>query len=324
MQHHLESPFHAVGFALIAYVEAMLGFESEKIQTALERIAAAEALARQFSKKARRRTWHYGHHSQQQQHRYTKCTAADESAWTWSSSSSSSLSTTTTAAPCHTPLDTPNNPIISISFEDSNNNTNDTTRRTSKPPSPEIQYELLATNCMLMASTIQFLRNSWLEYMKAAYKLRKAYKLYEHMFESLTGQKASEYASHLKKKGSSSKKASFSFSTPSPNATASSNSTESLSSMLANSAQVRSSWHEKRLSLFHMSRQPSFDVSCKKRPMSTLGCLMEGSSLAVIDNAIESGIFFGIGLFSLIFSLLPPRGMRLLLTCNINMLLTHC
>lgn len=295
MQHHLESPFHAVGFALIAYVEAMLGFESDKIQIALERIAAAEALARQFSKKARRRSWYHSS-QQQQQHRYTKYSAAaaetDESTWSWSSS------TATTAAPCHTTLfDTPNNPIISISFEDNN-----TTRRKSKPPSPEIQYELLATNCMLMSSTIQFLRNSWLEYMKAAYKLRKAYKLYEHMFESLTGQKASEYASHLKKKGSSSsKKASFSAQSSSSNA-------ESLSSMLANSAQVRASWSEKRLSLFHMSRQPSFDVSCKKRPMSTLDCLMEDSSLSVIDNAIESGIFFGIGLFSLIFSLLPPRG----------------
>ncbi|KAK4508940.1 uncharacterized protein ATC70_013213 [Mucor velutinosus] len=316
MQHHLESPFHAVGFALIAYVEAMLGFESDKIQTALERIAAAEALARQFSKKARRRSWHHGHHSQQQQqHRYTKyTTATEESAWTASSSSSSS--TTTAAAPCHTLFDTPNNPIISISFEGNNSNTNDTTRRKSKPLSPEIQYELLATNCMLMSSTIQFLRNSWLEYMKAAYKLRKAYKLYEHMFESLTGQKASEYASHLKKKGSSSKKASFSFSTPSSGTTT--NSAESLSSMLANSAQVRASWNEKRLSLFHMSRQPSFDVSCKKRPMSTLDCLMEDSSFTVIDNAIESGIFFGIGLFSLIFSLLPPRVNKILNTLGFH------
>ncbi|OAD02722.1 hypothetical protein MUCCIDRAFT_80751 [Mucor lusitanicus CBS 277.49] len=305
MQHHLESPFHAVGFALIAYVEAMLGFESDKIQIALERIAAAEALARQFSKKARRRSWYHSS-QQQQQHRYTKYSAAaaetDESTWSWSSS------TATTAAPCHTTLfDTPNNPIISISFEDNN-----TTRRKSKPPSPEIQYELLATNCMLMSSTIQFLRNSWLEYMKAAYKLRKAYKLYEHMFESLTGQKASEYASHLKKKGSSSsKKASFSAQSSSSNA-------ESLSSMLANSAQVRASWSEKRLSLFHMSRQPSFDVSCKKRPMSTLDCLMEDSSLSVIDNAIESGIFFGIGLFSLIFSLLPPRVNKILNTLGFH------
>ncbi|EPB81015.1 hypothetical protein HMPREF1544_12293 [Mucor circinelloides 1006PhL] len=272
MQHHLESPFHAVGFALIAYVEAMLGFESDKIQTALERIAAAEVLARQFSKKARRRSWH--HH----QHRYTRYTSTEESAWTSPSSS-------------------------------------DTTKRKSKPLSPEIQYELLATNCMLMSSTIQFLRNSWLEYMKAAYKLRKAYKLYEQMFESLTGQKASEYASHLKKKGSSSKKASSSpnFATTTPSTT-----TESLSSMLANSAQVRASWNEKRLSLFHMSRKPSFDVSCKKRPMSTLDCFIEDSSFTAIDNAIESGIFFGIGLFSLIFSLLPPRVNKILNTLGFH------
>ncbi|GAN07960.1 hypothetical protein MAM1_0184d07465 [Mucor ambiguus] len=277
MQHHLESPFHAVGFALIAYVEAMLGFESDKIQTALERIAAAEALARQFSKKARRRSWYHGHHSQQQQHqqhRHTKYSAqavttptteteteTDEP--TWTSSSSSSSTTTTAAAPCHTFFDTPNNPIISISFEDNSNDTNDTktTGRKSKPLSPEIH--------------------------------------------------------HLKKKGSNCKKASFSFSTPSSNATTS-NTAESLSSMLANSPQVRASWNEKRHSLFHLSRQPSFGLSCKKRPMSTLDCLMEDSSSTVIDNAIESGIFFGIGLFSLIFSLLPPRVNKILNTLGFH------
>lgn len=299
MQHHLESPFHAVGFALIAYVEAMLGFESDKIQIALERIAVAEVLARQFSKKARRKSWH-------NHYRYTNNKHTEES----------TTAATTSTAPCNNTPNSSNNPTISISFEETP--TTSETKKKSKSPSPEIQYEILATSCMLMSSTIQFLRNSWLEYMKAAYKLRKAYKLYEQMFESLTGQKASEYASNLKKRGGS-KRAAASFSSSSystsssisTNATTTSplaSKTESLSSMLANSPQVRASWNEKRLSLFHLSRKPSFDIACKKRPMSTLDCYIEDSSFTAIDNAIESGIFFGIGLFSLIFSLLPPRG----------------
>ncbi|KAG1220070.1 hypothetical protein G6F35_006980 [Rhizopus arrhizus] len=153
MQHHLESPFHAVGFALIAYVEAILGFEAEKIQIALERINAAEILAKQFIRKVRRKGWYKFKYDQYES----------------------------------------KHDLVSVSFDSSH-------YTAKKIRSPEIQYELLATNCMLMSSTIQFLRHSWLEYMKAAYKLRKAYKLYEQMFEALTGQKASEYAARLCKR----------------------------------------------------------------------------------------------------------------------------
>jgi hypothetical protein len=245
----------------------MLGFETDKIQIALDRIAAAEVLARQFSKKARRRNWH----NHQRKHNST------------------------------TEQEPQQEPIISVSFEDISVPSNAGNTSKKKPKTPDIQYELLATNCMLMSSTIQFLRNSWLEYMKAAYKLRKAYKLYEQMFESLTGQKASEYATSLKK--SAKRKA---------------GSEQSLTTLLANSPQVRASWNEKRLSLFYPStnRKTSFESipATKKRPMSTIDLYSienapsSDSSITAIENAIESGIFFGIGLFSLIFSLLPPRG----------------
>jgi hypothetical protein len=246
MQHHQESPFHAVGFALMAYVEAMLGFESEKIQVALERITAAEILARQFIKKVRRKSWHKSKHEQE-----------------------------------NTEVD-----LISISFDNNHS--------TKKIRSPEIHYELLATNCMLMSSTIQFLKNSWLEYMKAAYKLRKAYKLYDQMFETVTGQKASEYATHLRKKTPEERRQSL------------------------------YSPHEKRLSLFAtVDRKVSFDhlthldVNIKKqRPMSTMDSsyyMDESRDLMIIENAIESGIFFGIGLFSLVFSLLPPKSKFLMI-----------
>ena len=232
MQHNQESPFHAVGYALVAYVEAMLGFETEKIQIALERITAAEVLSRQFIKKSKRKSWH----------------------------------SNTTTEDIH-----------------------------EKIKSPEIQYELLATSCMLMSSTIQFMRNSWLEYMKAAYKLRKAYKLYEQMFESLTGQKASEYASVLRSTTTTVDGRRQKSTTPFES--------NSLPSLLSTR-----SWNEKRSSLFHISN-PTYNL--KRRPMSSVEHknIPSPNSMTVIENAIESGIFFGTGLFSLVFSLLPPRGL---------------
>ncbi|CAO3657502.1 unnamed protein product [Mucor hiemalis] len=300
MQHHEESPFHAVGFALMAYVEAMLGFETDKIQTALERIAAAEALARQFVKKAKRKNWH--------------------------NMNNKSSSSTTTAE----------EDIESISFNQGGQFGG------KKLKSPEIQYELLATNCMLMSSTIQFLRNSWLEYMKAAYKLRKAYKLYEQMFESLTGQKASEYASALRSNhnmfpstppssttttssttsSSSRRSESAATTTPFEQQHPMNNNNLSISAIFANSPQVKTSWNEKRISLFHIP-SPAAIGNLKKRPMSTHNLPIDNipssyDAYLVIDNAIESGIFFGIGLFSLVFSLLPPRVNKILNTLGFH------
>ncbi|KAI8373783.1 hypothetical protein BD560DRAFT_446290 [Blakeslea trispora] len=279
LQHHQESPFHAVGYALIAYVEAMLGFESEKIQIALDRIAAAEALARQFSKKARRRVWHTNKSKKQQKH------PSDQE-----------------------------DPITFVFFDYP-----PTSRPSSpRPSSPEIPYELLATNCMLMAATIQFLRNSWIDYMKAAYKLRKAYKIYEQMFETTTGQKASEYAHQLKKTDPTKQRRS---------------SHSSISSTFSSSPPSHtSSWTDKRNSLLHTTsdtmdvpttRVPSpllADTLTKRRPISSNGNPIEliETSYVLIDTTVESGIFFGIGLFSLIFSLLPPRVNKILNTLGFH------
>lgn len=253
----------------MAYVEAMLGFETEKIQIALERIAAAESLAKQFSKKARRKTWYNKHDSPP--------------------STSTSTSTSTNDDSLSQEI------VMSISFEDS-------TSSKKKPRSPDSQYELIVLNCVLMTSTIQFLRNNWLDYMKAAYKLRKAYKLYEQMFESVTGQKTSEYSSNLKK---SFKKTPFDHQAQ-----------HQAVPIIANSTQAKASWNEKRYSLLQLStKKPNFEAgSYKKRPMSTIDCYNIESmspsdvSMETIESAIECGIFFGVGLFSLIFSLLPSRG----------------
>ncbi|KAI9475830.1 MAG: hypothetical protein EXX96DRAFT_651552 [Benjaminiella poitrasii] len=289
MQHHEESPFHAVGFALMAYVEAMLGFETDKIQIALEKIAAAEHLSRQFSKKARKKNWH-GHRSKRSHLHFEEQDS------------------------------------VVISFEDTHNPIfpSKATKPNQCSKASDIQYELLATSCMLMSSTIQLLRNSWLEYVKAAYKLRKAYKLYEQMFEALTNQKASEYAINLKKSPQSTAGRQYDLFTAatSPFEQQQHQQQQSLTTVLTTPPYVRSSWNEKRLSLFHLPSKPNFDNHVyKRRPMSTLdlhsnieNMSATGLSNTIIENAIESGIFFGIGLFSLIFSLLPPRVNKILNT----------
>ncbi|KAI8880342.1 hypothetical protein K501DRAFT_335466 [Backusella circina FSU 941] len=256
LQHHQESPFHAVGYALMAYVEAMLGFESERIQIALDRIHSAEQLANKFIKKAKKKSW-----------------SKDE-------------------------LDIE---FETLSFEEV---------PFKKGRTPEIQYELLATNCMLMASTIQFLRNSWLEYMKAAYKLRKAYKLYEHMFELLTGQRASDYASQLRQ---SRKMNLFEIQSHYPS---------SVQSLPVNSSKKKKK--KKRASMYNPRKKSLDSVTIKPRPVSTIDVTLAADNLPSMDavrtveNTIESGILFGLGLFSLIFSLLPPRVNKLLNTLGFH------
>jgi hypothetical protein len=119
-----------------------------------------------------------------------------------------------------------------------------------------------------------------MEYMKAAYKLRKAYKLYEQMFESVTGRKTSEYAHSLKAK-----------------------------KIPLAKTHIKTPRIDKRSSLFQMpSKKLSLEsLNTKKRPMSTIDNYTD-PTLNVLESTIESGVYFGIGLFSLVFSLLPPKG----------------
>ncbi|KAI8393578.1 uncharacterized protein BYT42DRAFT_551547 [Radiomyces spectabilis] len=312
MQHASESPFHAVGCALMAYVEAMLGFEAEKIQYALDRIAAAESLARQFAKKSRQR------------HK---------------TSDTDTLSSSTH----QTDSDAETDPgTVSISFGSETKEVTDKShKKRSHHRSPgSIHYDLLETNCMLMSATIQFLRNSWIEYMKAAYKLRKAYKMYEQMFEVLTGHKTSDYAASLRK-AKRRQSTTTDAEEVSPNPASPSENSDKFSTC------GRSSWTDhKRFSmsrLGHGSRASHDSIlsssvpsspgnymrqlhqqtlNQKRRSMTTLE--LNGSSHArdesiiIEDNTIESGIFFGIGLFSLIFSLLPPKVNKILNTLGFH------
>ncbi|RCH90070.1 Mitochondrial outer membrane protein iml2 [Rhizopus stolonifer] len=103
------------------------------------------------------------------------------------------------------------------------------------------------------------------------------------MFETLTGQRALDYAVDLKRIPQERRLSLFTY---------------------QNS--------EKRLSMFDkptVSKYP--DVT---RPRSTFETSRLDESRDIIENAIESGIFFGIGLFSLVFSLLPPKVNKILNT----------
>ncbi|KAG0166317.1 Mitochondrial outer membrane protein iml2 [Apophysomyces sp. BC1015] len=284
----------------MAFVEAMLSFESDKIQNALDRIAIAENLSCQFAKRARRRDW-----------KSKKSSPSDDS------SESDSIASRRRSDS----FDLSTDSMTSISFGevDSVMNSSEGQGRVALDHAPDMQYELLQTNCMLMSATIQFLRTSWFEYMKAAYKLRKAYKMYEQMFEMVTGQRACEYAASLRKKHPRRKK---SFKRTSASSSVLNELGEpdivSLSSIFASSSHA---WSEKRFNIFHRKASvdtiissaastSSLPTRIKRRSLSTQTNqdTLAGRKLSNSNNAIDSGIYFGIGLFSLIFSLLPPKG----------------
>lgn len=102
----------------------------------------------------------------------------------------------------------------------------------------ELQFELLEANCILMSATLQFLKDNWFDHLKAAYDLRKAYKIYERLFETATGVTIAKYETR-----------------------------------------------KKRTASYH-----------------------EYADYSLLNDTIEYGAYFGIGLFNVIFSALPNKG----------------
>ncbi|CAO3593026.1 unnamed protein product [Absidia cylindrospora] len=141
---------------------------------------------------------------------------------------------------------------------------NSDSRITELPPA--MQYEVLETNCMLMSATLQFLSNHWMDYMRAAYKLRKTYKKYEQLFEVVTGKKPYDYAHHVK--------------------------------------QCR-----KRKRSFRRRKQQQGNTKASNN---------NNNNNNEVASVVQSGVFFGIGLLSLIFSLLPPKLNKLLNTLGFH------
>lgn len=130
-----------------------------------------------------------------------------------------------------------------------------------------MQFELIYANCVLMLATLQFLRDSWIDHVKAAYDLRKAYKIYERMFEALTGMSILEYQT----------------------------------TVTTTSAAQSPSPPPSRHSLKSTRRTVSCDDGRFIHQSST-------TATSVYHQTAENGAYFGIGLFHMIFSLLPCKG----------------
>lgn len=122
-----------------------------------------------------------------------------------------------------------------------------------KQDGTELQFELVLANCILMSATLQFLKDSWIDNLKAAYDLRKAYKMYERLFETVTGMTLVDY-------------------------------------------EVLKTTNKRKL----------------RRPVSCDNGRLSGTSQDyypdLLDETIQYGAFFGIGLFNVIFSVLPVKG----------------
>lgn len=118
----------------------------------------------------------------------------------------------------------------------------------------ELQFELLYANSILMLATLQFLRDSWIDHVKAAYDLRKAYKIYELVFEVMTGTTILDY---------------------------------------------------------ELSLLPKSATKHMKTARRTVSCDDERilqQKTSAYHQTVEHGAYFGIGLFNMIFSLLPSKG----------------
>ncbi|KAI9493134.1 hypothetical protein BDB00DRAFT_824522 [Zychaea mexicana] len=357
-QHAAVSPFHAVAYALMAYVEAMLAFDVEKISIASARIAAAEDLARQYGRRVRKRGWngssaasfatsttaappctppdHDGSHKDNQ-HEVSiafdedgaeKIMISDDSA-SCTTTSSSSMESVMTAPEEQQQQQQNQKPAAAAAATTTATGTTPSITTKNVRRTFDLQCELLEINCILMSATTQFMGNSWLEYMKATYRLRKSYKMYEHMFTNLTGQKPSECAAMLKRRKHPESSSSSS------NRRSPGTATGPLSPN--NHKDTRTpAGAEKRFSLFNLptgvTRTPSSIRSwdSKRRlslassnglanaPCNSSDADVNNNDGEKHDSTVESGVFFGIGLFSLIFSLLPPKVNKILNTLGFH------
>lgn len=132
----------------------------------------------------------------------------------------------------------------------------------------DLHFELLQANLILMSATLQFLRDSWVDNLKAAYDLRKAYKIYEHLFQVITGTSVEEFeARHISMKVPTKARRTVSCDT----------------------------------SILHQHQQQQQQQSFVKGEPTSL----------LYDETIINGAYFGIGLFNVIFSILPTKGRRM-------------
>lgn len=272
---------------MLAYVEAMVSFELSQIQLAQERLSAAESLCKQFAKRAKKK--------------YSSSSSS-------TSSSPSSTSTGFVASTMDWYTKSPSATTAATEIKEKNHHHHHQSKlkKSSIHISPDLHYELLETCCTLMSCTLQFLSHHWMDYVRAAYKLRKTYKKFEQLFEFITGHKASDYAQQLNHRQHYS----------SPSSTSSSSSSSSTSSSSTTNFQNNHHNNRKRKKSHKKQHKKHINHTTTSTTATTNSDINNNTTSLknIFDNddqeinSIQSGVYFGIGLLSLIFSLLPPKG----------------
>ncbi|KAI7907680.1 uncharacterized protein BX663DRAFT_491693 [Cokeromyces recurvatus] len=227
-----QSPFHVFGYALMKYIQAILSMENTKIDEAIIIVHQVEhILKRSFnSMKMKKRPFIH---------------------------SSTSLKTTQKDKD-----DIMIHNLSALSFTPHH-------RRSSFVDDElvDLQIDLLQANCILILATLQILKDSWIDSFKAVYDLRKAFKIYERLFETITDSTIIEYEL-------------------------------SLCDQQEKSESVQYLFLRAMSSLEHKGRYLK-EINLEDR---TRSC-----SLTYFFDTIQYGSYFGIGILNIILSFLPEK-----------------
>lgn len=127
-----------------------------------------------------------------------------------------------------------------------------------------LHFDLLHANFIYMSATLQFLNDSWIDNFKAAYDLRKAFKMHEKLFQVICGVDLEHHENtkcdDIKKKKKCSTRRVVSF--------------------------------NNNLSKIYV---PTEDTE---------------ANIPVYSDTLRYGVYFGIGLFNIVFLLLPIKGKK--------------
>lgn len=245
-QQQQQPPFHAFGYALLIYSKAMLAMEMSKMDEAVECLLNVDIMLKRIMNTTRKKQ------RKSSQPPPPSSTSAPAAAVPISNCKS-----------MHTSHSVP----FDIHHEEQQQQRQSEQLATSgHHDGMELQFELLHANCILMTATLQFLKESWIDHIKAAYDLRKAYKIYERLFERVTGVTIAVYETTV----------------------------------------IRQQQQQKPSMKTKARRTVSYDNEVLRQQLK-----QQYHSDTLFDETIEFGAFFGIGLFNVIFSLLPTKGIHI-------------
>ncbi|KAL1925247.1 uncharacterized protein VTP21DRAFT_130 [Calcarisporiella thermophila] len=178
-----------------------------------------------------------------------------------------------------------------------------------------MEFEIIEADNILMSALVSFVRESLTEYLRAAYRIRKSYNMYSAMHKILLQHNV--VAHHTS-------------SNSNPNLTGSSNvkfngytlpssSSSSSSSFFSTSTQSATTTPESDgESFYDAATTSSAPVTRSGRDTDDRGTTATMGEGNIIDSNVIDGVSFGVGLFSLLFSILPEKVHRILSTFGFN------